>query len=112
MGAPSWAIYEFVCVACGNKYRGHFNTKFCQRDECWSRRAKRKSLTHNFKQDILERDGFACQICGARRNLCVDHIVAIANGGSNDPKNLQTLCRTCNMKKSYKRDWSHLGKTP
>ena len=32
----------------------------------------------------------------------VDHIVALANGGSNYPSNLQLLCPTCNMSKGAK----------
>lgn len=32
----------------------------------------------------------------------VDHIVALANGGTNYPNNLQLLCPTCNMSKGAK----------
>jgi 5-methylcytosine-specific restriction endonuclease McrA len=32
----------------------------------------------------------------------VDHIVALSNGGTNWPKNLQLLCPTCNMSKGAK----------
>jgi 5-methylcytosine-specific restriction endonuclease McrA len=33
------------------------------------------------------------------RNCCVDHIVPLARGGTNDRRNLQILCRSCNSKK-------------
>ncbi len=61
---------------------------------------------------ILSRDGFTCQICGAtvgdpdpsnphrRLRLHVDHIVPIANGGSNEDSNLRTLCSACNEGRS------------
>jgi len=49
--------------------------------------------------EILERDDFRCQHCGVRRFLTVDHITALDNGGTNDPDNLQTLCRNCNSRK-------------
>ncbi len=32
----------------------------------------------------------------------VDHVVALANGGSNDRLNLQLLCPTCNLRKGAK----------
>jgi ATP adenylyltransferase len=51
---------------------------------------------------ILKRDKI-CQLCGNTKNdapLEVDHIMPRSKGGSNDPKNLQTLCRPCNQGKS------------
>ena len=33
------------------------------------------------------------------RNLTVDHIKSLANGGSDKPSNLQLLCNTCNSTK-------------
>ncbi|MDO8596392.1 MAG: HNH endonuclease [Sulfuricaulis sp.] len=46
-----------------------------------------------------------CAYC--RRNfqkvkVHVDHIIALARGGTNDRKNLQMLCADCNMKKKAK----------
>jgi ATP adenylyltransferase len=51
---------------------------------------------------ILKRDKI-CQLCGNTKDdapLEVDHIVPRSKGGTNDPKNLQTLCRPCNQGKS------------
>jgi len=36
-----------------------------------------------------------CRNCGKPHDLHVHHIVERAHGGSNDPENLITLCRTC-----------------
>ena len=33
---------------------------------------------------------------------CIDHVEAHANGGSNDPANLATICARCNARKSAK----------
>lgn len=64
---------------------------------------KRKPLKPSIRYSILERDGFRCQACGASAAdgavLHVDHIVAVAKGGSNDPSNLQALCADCNLGK-------------
>lgn len=43
-----------------------------------------------------------CAECKKRRKLTIDHIKAIANGGSGDPPNLQLLCFPCNRSKSDK----------
>jgi hypothetical protein len=48
---------------------------------------------------IGERDGFRCRICGADRTLTVDHVIAVANGGTDDDGNLQLLCRSHNSQK-------------
>src|SRR5688572_24095497 len=49
---------------------------------------------------ILERDGWTCYRCGAQANA-VDHLLAKARGGDDDPSNLAAICGSCN---SSKRD--------
>lgn len=54
--------------------------------------------------EILQRDRFRCQLCGAsvQDGACleVDHIVPRSRGGRAAPWNLWTLCRKCNSGKS------------
>ena len=53
--------------------------------------------------EIFKRDGFRCKYCGANAAqtlLHVDHVVAIANGGTDDAENLVTACADCNLGKS------------
>lgn len=47
---------------------------------------------------VLQRDG-KCLKCGTTENLTVDHIVPKFRGGLDGTDNLQTLCKSCNMKK-------------
>lgn len=54
---------------------------------------------------VLKRDNYRCSRCGASPSsdhtvqLEVDHVMAVARGGSNGVDNLQTLCRKCNQGK-------------
>lgn len=50
---------------------------------------------------VFSRDAFTCRYCGAQAGqdgieLCVDHVVSIAEGGDNRIDNLVTACRKCN----------------
>jgi 5-methylcytosine-specific restriction enzyme A len=48
---------------------------------------------------VFDRDGHQCRICGATENLAIDHIIPLAQGGTNDISNFQTLCQSCNSRK-------------
>ncbi len=56
------------------------------------------------REEVFRRDGYTCQMCGASKDdgakLELDHIIPVAQGGTNDLNNLQTLCRECNQNKS------------
>lgn len=63
----------------------------------------RKQISTRTRFEVFKRDGFKCQYCGAHppeAMLHVDHIEAVANGGSNDMDNLITSCAMCNLGKS------------
>lgn len=42
----------------------------------------------------------SCQICGTKEHLTKDHIFPLAKGGSDNPVNIQVLCKTHNFSKS------------
>jgi len=48
--------------------------------------------------EVLERDRYVCQLCGASAT-CVDHVEGVAYGGSGDRSNLQAACQPCNDRK-------------
>lgn len=55
--------------------------------------------------EAFKRDNFTCQYCGRKSPEVVleaDHIVAKANGGSDDIINIRTSCWECNSGKSDK----------
>lgn len=80
--------------------------------------AKKSGVAGSVRRRIFRRDEYRCQFCGLQGRehrhasgaftfptekvdvfLSIDHIVARANGGSNDETNLRTLCVPCNTKK-------------
>jgi len=64
---------------------------------------KRKALSKKTRFEVLKRDGFKCQYCGASApdvRLQVDHIKPVAHGGSDAIRNLVTSCQPCNIGKA------------
>lgn len=51
---------------------------------------------------IFKRDGYRCLCCFSEDNLTIDHVIPISKNGSNEIDNFQTLCKSCNSRKSRK----------
>ncbi len=66
----------------------------------------RSSISPKLRFEILERDGFRCQTCGAtaqhRSRLEIDHKIPKKHGGTDESDNLWTLCFSCNRGKGSK----------
>lgn len=72
----------------------------------------RRGISPQLRMEILERNGFTCQLCGAgpgdpdpynkmrKVRLQVDHILPVSQGGADDRANLRALCTTCNQARS------------
>ena len=60
---------------------------------------KRKPIPKAVREEVFKRDNYCCVKCGSTKNLEVDHKVSLANGGTNEMANLQTLCQDCNRRK-------------
>jgi hypothetical protein len=66
------------------------------------RGSPRSGVTKRVRFLILERDGFRCRYCGATPDvaeLVIDHVIPVADGGSDEPDNLATACGDCNAGK-------------
>jgi 5-methylcytosine-specific restriction endonuclease McrA len=53
-----------------------------------------ESYSH-LRRQVLERDNWRCQHCGAMSNLQVHHLKFRGRGGDDSEPNLLTLCAAC-----------------
>src|SRR5262249_26956835 len=60
------------------------------------RAAHRRKIT---RRAVLARDDGACQYCGARSNLTVDHVIPRSKGGGSSWENIVASCAPCNRRK-------------
>lgn len=65
-----------------------------------------KPISTRIRAQVLERNGYTCQMCGIgagewdgtrKARLHIGHIVDRAHGGSTELSNLRALCATCNQ---------------
>lgn len=98
---------------CAEKQR--LNSKAVARSR---RRAIKKDafVANVYRAEVYARDGYRCHICGYKVNMkasvphpkaaTLDHLVALANGGTHEPLNVRTAHFICNSLKRD-RDTSH-----
>jgi 5-methylcytosine-specific restriction endonuclease McrA len=51
------------------------------------------------RRAVFARDGWACQYCGSRSSLTVDHVIPRSKGGTSDWENIVASCAPCNRRK-------------
>jgi 5-methylcytosine-specific restriction endonuclease McrA len=51
------------------------------------------------RRAVFARDGWACQYCGSRSNLTVDHVIPRSKGGGSTWDNIVASCAPCNRRK-------------
>ena len=68
-----------------------------------------KPISHRVRAQVLERNGYTCQMCGAsagevdehnpgrKVRLHIGHIIDRSHGGPDELGNLRALCSTCNQ---------------
>lgn len=114
------AYYNKQCVVCGKGIHvTDFQIKIGEGRYCsydcknigTTCKFKGVKIAHYYQQsfwkklrlEILERDGFKCINCGYnpedKSELQVNHIRFRELGGSDNPENLETLCKSCHAKK-------------
>jgi len=70
---------------------------------------KSKRITLGRRARIYLRDSYTCMGCGLNdptgKALTIDHIKPRSKGGTNDDRNLQTMCSPCNNAKGDTWPW-------
>ena len=94
-----------VCIDCGDLAEGT-RCPDCQatRDQrvdqqkgpAWARGYDRKWAAQSAR---VRREQPTCEVCGTDVDLTTDHVLAKANGGTDERDNLTTLCRSHNSSK-------------
>lgn len=126
---PNWTGPDLIlkCAECGKDfavrpYKARSGQRFCSTACHYASRAGVRAS--HWRGGHLRDDGFRmpksrreehlalhnkCAECGATNGLCVHHIVAPQDGGTNELSNLKTLCRSCHM--SYHRRQQSKGES-
>jgi len=55
-------------------------------------------MNDEIRRFVLDRDGFECMYCGNDDDLHVHHLKPRKEGGTDEPRNLITLCSSCHGK--------------
>lgn len=58
-------------------------------------RGPRRPISAALRKLVLARDGYQCVRCHSPGPLDVHHKIPVSQGGSNDPTNLESLCKLC-----------------
>ena len=87
------------------------NALFKVSDKKYNSKVRTRKIKGSIRQNVLMRDNYTCQICGATvkdgAKLEIDHIIPFSKGGNNNESNLQVLCRQCNREKHNRDDLLH-----
>ena len=60
-----------------------------------SKRSKACDISPKVRQEVLERDGHRCIICGTNYGLQIAHYISRARSGLGVAQNLATMCVSC-----------------
>jgi hypothetical protein len=71
-------------------------------NEFTNKEGKRELIPQDIMDKVWNRDGGKCVKCGSQENLEFDHIIPFSKGGATSYRNMQLLCKKCNIEKSNK----------
>jgi hypothetical protein len=71
-------------------------------NEFINKEGERELIPQDVMDKVWNRDGGRCVKCGSQENLEFDHIIPFSKGGATSYRNMQLLCKKCNIEKSNK----------
>jgi len=84
-------------------------------DDTITRSTRRQFFSTTFRLNLFLKRKGTCASCylkiDAGKAWDIDHILPLALGGTNEPENLQILCKPCHQSKTYKSDIPRIAKT-
>lgn len=81
------------------KNNAHYNSYEERR-----RRANLDLKRPSFRKKVFAEKGEICQKCGTDKDVSIDHIISVYDGGETTIENSQVLCRQCNRKKGARSE--------
>jgi 5-methylcytosine-specific restriction endonuclease McrA len=66
----------------------------------WGTQRTAKPAWRKLRLQVLKRDGAICRYCGRPGAETVDHVIGVANGGTDDMSNLVAACWPCHRTKT------------
>lgn len=95
--------FNSPCLYCGVISRGSMcrdcSNAIAARDPKRKERNKQYDHEWNKLSRLARQIQPWCSRCGSNMDLTADHILSLANGGSNILENIMVLCRKCNSSK-------------
>lgn len=94
--------HEWTVYITHNEIAGHSFMNCIINDTTKNEPNTRKRIPENVRHEVWRRDEGKCVKCSSRRNLEFDHIIPVAEGGSNTARNIELLCEEHNRSKGKK----------
>jgi hypothetical protein len=100
----TWKDVKQTCKQMNIKFTNQSRAQLVReiKDKFLNEKYQRFTLTGAQRQEFLDSNN-RCAICDKKvtlKTMQIDHILALANGGTNDLTNLQSLCKSCHLDKT------------
>lgn len=106
-GGPELHVRRYIESGKANAQLRRYRAANPHKTREWAQNRKYRKhgrLPYGTIPKLGDRQKWKCAICrtNVKDSYHVDHIMPIAKGGRHEPRNLQLLCATCNVRKNAK----------
>ena len=113
-----YQVVVYRCESCGKAHvptsqgertvdMATLEAMLCDAQICAPGTHKRSAIPPSVRRRVFERDGYRCTVagCGSTHDLIIHHDDKVEFGGSNDIKNLRTMCGSCH-RWLHRKEWT------